>query len=291
MEENQNYSQENSHTKEKELIVRCLKGDALAFEKLFSKYRPQLLTYFLIRYADYFEAEDEVQEVLLKAYQSMPEFSSQDVFSQWLLSIASVFSQSKLKDKTPWSPDALEILKEHLMENAANEKLLQEIYQDYQEDFQIIDHVLFCFIVLTKTRFADEQESFVLSELFDFSPEDLTKLESLSEKEGKNVEAQLRETHEDLAEIYAQRCSLIKRDAPCTQCHDMASWLKGDEDAEEQREKLPLHYHEDALDSFDERLDLIRDRVSQKLSSPKFHQKLFDLLRLAIGEKGAEGES
>lgn len=279
-----------SSNEELQLIERCLRGEAQAFERLFAHFRPQLFYYFLLRNADFYEAEDDSQETLISAYENIQGISSKDAFTPWLFTFASQLSQSKLAGKTPWSSDALEILQEQLSEHPLNEKLLQEIYQDYEETYQVIDHILFCFIVMSKTHFAQEQESFLLSELYEFSLEELSAIQGLADTEKQALERKLRETHEDLAQTYLQRCSLVKRDAPCTQCQDFGRWLENEELIATQLENLELQYNEEAVESLDERLDLLRERLKQRFTSPKFHQQLFDFLRLALGEKGIEEE-
>lgn len=73
---------------DRELIVRCRKGDHLAFETLVGKYQQTILNLacHYVGYND--EVEDIAQKIFLKVYFSLPKFDIRRPFFPWLYRIA-----------------------------------------------------------------------------------------------------------------------------------------------------------------------------------------------------------
>ena len=78
---------EPSSGDERELIRRCLAGDASAFEPLVERYRQRVwrLAYQLLH--DREEAWDCAQEAFVRAFHSLPSFRGQSAFYTWLFRI------------------------------------------------------------------------------------------------------------------------------------------------------------------------------------------------------------
>jgi RNA polymerase sigma-70 factor (ECF subfamily) len=72
---------------ERELIQRCIAGDASAFEPLVEKYRQRVwrLAYQVLH--DREEAWDVAQEAFVRAFHSLPTFRGQSAFYTWLFRI------------------------------------------------------------------------------------------------------------------------------------------------------------------------------------------------------------
>jgi RNA polymerase sigma-70 factor (ECF subfamily) len=69
-------------------IVRCvLAGDINAFEYFLAKYREQVLK-IVRKHVPYGQVEETVQDVFVRAYQSLPAFKGKNGFLQWLSVIA-----------------------------------------------------------------------------------------------------------------------------------------------------------------------------------------------------------
>jgi RNA polymerase sigma-70 factor (ECF subfamily) len=78
---------ESSGIDERELIRRCLAGDASAFEPLVERYRQRVwrLAYQVLH--DREEAWDVAQEAFVRAFHSLPSFRGQSAFYTWLFRI------------------------------------------------------------------------------------------------------------------------------------------------------------------------------------------------------------
>jgi RNA polymerase sigma-70 factor (ECF subfamily) len=70
-----------------ELVVRVLAGDAGAFTELVARYHAACLRYAAHVLGDRMEAEDVVQETLLRAYRSLDRYQERQQFRPWLFRI------------------------------------------------------------------------------------------------------------------------------------------------------------------------------------------------------------
>jgi RNA polymerase sigma-70 factor, ECF subfamily len=70
-----------------EIVRRILKGDVNAFESLLIRYKDTVLN-IVKKHVPYNDVEETIQNVFLRAYQSLPSFRGESGFRQWLSSIA-----------------------------------------------------------------------------------------------------------------------------------------------------------------------------------------------------------
>ncbi|MGE5350938.1 MAG: RNA polymerase sigma factor [Acidobacteriota bacterium] len=70
------------------LIERCRRGDEEAFRTLVKIYRRQLYSYLWRLTGDRIQAEDAMQETLIKVWKAIGKYDHRNRFSSWLFSIA-----------------------------------------------------------------------------------------------------------------------------------------------------------------------------------------------------------
>ncbi len=70
-----------------EIVRRVLNGDVNAFESLLIRYKDTVLK-IVKKHVPYNDIEETIQNVFLRAYQSLPSFRGESGFMQWLSSIA-----------------------------------------------------------------------------------------------------------------------------------------------------------------------------------------------------------
>lgn len=270
-----------------QIVKRAKEGEVDALEKLIKKIRSPLVSYLYWRLGNLTEAEDLCQDLLIKIYSKLPELKEEDSFLPWALALASETCDPFLKNEEPWTPDAIEILNQHLVESPGLEKELHRIYQDYEEQYEIKDHIEFCFTVMAKSLFPKEQNIFLLKELFFLSDKDIGEI---TEKSLEEVKSQNKGSFETLAESFWDRCSLVRKGASCTQCQDLGKWLEGEKTLQKQQDSLPFGISKTASQGLENRLELVLEVSPDHSPSRKFHQALMDILRRALGKKGMENQ-
>ena len=84
---------------DKELILRFQQGDELAYVELVNRYRDRLIN-FVFRFVRSFEeAEDIVQDALLKLYTHKHYYKNIAKFSTWMYTIAGNLAKTELRKK------------------------------------------------------------------------------------------------------------------------------------------------------------------------------------------------
>ena len=84
---------------EDSIINRCKKGDNIAFEEIYNKYKKAMLNLsyrFLNRNED---ANDVLQESFIKAFQNISNFENEAAFGSWLKRVVINHSIDILKKK------------------------------------------------------------------------------------------------------------------------------------------------------------------------------------------------
>jgi RNA polymerase sigma-70 factor (ECF subfamily) len=78
----------NKKVEEQHLIDLALKGDEMAFAKLYNRYYNQVFAFCSRLLRGKHDVEDAVQQVFLEAWRSMARFEGRSLFSTWLTKIA-----------------------------------------------------------------------------------------------------------------------------------------------------------------------------------------------------------
>ncbi len=71
-----------------ERVLLACAGDRVAFDQLVHHYRPVLLALTFLRTRDLYEAEDLVQEILMRVWQKLPGLHQPALFLPWMKTIA-----------------------------------------------------------------------------------------------------------------------------------------------------------------------------------------------------------
>ena len=104
-----------THHTERELLVRCLKGDVSAFESLVAANRDRAYQYALSILRNHHDALDLSQEAFARAYRSLDRFDLNKPFRPWFLRILRNLCLNALKERThrpenPGPADGMEFI-------------------------------------------------------------------------------------------------------------------------------------------------------------------------------------
>lgn len=262
------------------LLKQAQSGDKSAQERLLGEVRPLLIRYLSRRLGNLPLAEDLTQEILLKIFSHLNQ-AKEEKFKTWMYQLASQECDSFVQEEEPWSPDSLLIFSQYLLDHEGHDLELFEVYTNHEEEFQIQDHVEFCFSTMSKSLFPQEQNIFLLREDAGLSPHDIATILGLSPE---TVKVRAEESVETLGEMLWERCSLVRPGAPCAQCQGLGRWLLGDEALKNQLKEMPFSKEETYKSSFATRMEWILDQGSLQSKSKYFHLKFSQLLLRVLGK-------
>jgi RNA polymerase sigma-70 factor (ECF subfamily) len=82
-----------------EIISRVLKGEQNAYAELVNRYQGYVFTLILSMIKSREDAEEEAQDVFIKAYRSLADFRGESKFSTWLYTITNTTCITFLRKK------------------------------------------------------------------------------------------------------------------------------------------------------------------------------------------------
>lgn len=84
---------------EKDLVINAKKGDVNAFCVLYDKYKRRLYNYAYYKLGNIEDAEDAVQDCMLKAFEQLNRLKKPESFSSWLFTILYHGCMSAVKEQ------------------------------------------------------------------------------------------------------------------------------------------------------------------------------------------------
>lgn len=204
----------------------------------FEKCRGQLKAYILRITTNTEDTEDIIQETYLKANKNIGSFRSESSLKTWLFTIASNLAKDLMRSKKRWPENVTDICKKAAM---GNRDFFQEAMQirmsSSQGNFEIKEHISFCFTCVSKSIPMEQQLVLLLKEVHAFRVKEIATIMELTEA---MVKYYLRTARSKMVEIYDHRCSLINKKGVCHQCTELNGIFNPKQKAEEELRKIEM---------------------------------------------------
>lgn len=195
------------------LLERARKGDADAFGALAEEHRASLLRLCYKMTGSPEEAEDLVQETLLKAYTHIAEFELRSSLSTWLHRIASNACLDHQRSRKPWD---LEKRWQWFRENGElQHQLEQNLYMSPERSAEVREVAATCINCITMSLPAKQRATIVLCDQLGFSRDEAAKAIGASVA---SVKTELHRARKVMTEVFEHRCSLVDESNECTGC-------------------------------------------------------------------------
>lgn len=205
----------HDQSREKDLIDRAQAGERSAFDVLLAEALPRArgVVRRMVGHPD--EADDIVQDAMLRAWESIGSFRGEARFSTWLTTIASRVAVDHLRRVKRWRTEA-QVAYANLC--AADESMSGEVIDAFsQPDFsyEVREHIAYCFACVGRSLPAHEQAALVLSDVVDMSGRDAAKVLGTSESVYRH---RLSAARQSMTEKYEGLCALVAKTGICHQC-------------------------------------------------------------------------
>lgn len=226
----------------------------------FEKCRPQLRSYILRMTASVEDAEDIVQDTYIKAFSNIATFKGESSLKTWLFAIASNLAKDLLKAKKRWVPNVTDICKEAAMSNRQFfEKAMNIRMTSPQGNFEIKEHITFCFTCVSKSLPLEQHIALLLKEVYEFKVKEIAEIMDTTEAMAKYY---LHVGRSKMIEIFDGRCALINKQGTCHQCTELNGIFNPKQNAQVELMKIDMVQEADKTDKshlFDLRMKVVRN--------------------------------
>jgi RNA polymerase sigma-70 factor (ECF subfamily) len=227
----------------------------------FETFQGELKSFLLRMTASAQDAEDIVQETYLKAHSKIDTFRGESSLKTWVFSIAANLARDLLKSKKRWPENVTDICKDAAL---GDKQFFQEALHiretSPQGNFEIREHIAFCFTCVSKSLPLEGHLVLLLKEVYSFKVREIAQILHLSDA---MVKYHLHVSRKKMIEIFDQRCSLINKTGICYQCTELNGIFNPKQNAQEELLKIEMA-REAENRSRDELFDL-RLKILQEL--------------------------
>lgn len=203
---------------ETQLVAHARAGDEAAFLRLVEPWRKPLFGYIYRMVTQRQDAEDLLQDVLVRVLESLSQFRGESRFKSWVFGIATHVSLDHLRRKKRWRVQAQ---LEGEQRALADEKQLEQVRSTLSQPgfvFEIREHIAACFSCVARTLEPEEQAALLLREVLGFTAQEAAKIIGISEPVFRHRLAAARAT---MIQSYEGLCQLINKSGACWQCRGL----------------------------------------------------------------------
>ncbi|MDX1910215.1 MAG: RNA polymerase sigma factor [Saprospiraceae bacterium] len=189
------------------------------FTNEFQQIKPQLRSYLLRMTASVTDTDDILQDTWIKASQNLASFQGNSSLKTWIFAIASNLAKDNLRFKKRWTEDVTDICKQEALGNRTFfETALHINATSPQGNFEIREHVAFCFTCISKSLPLPQQIALFLKEVYEFKVQEIAIIMDTSEA---MVKYYLHLSRNKMMEVFDRRCALINKEGICHQCSEL----------------------------------------------------------------------
>ncbi len=225
----------------------------------FERIRPQLRSYILRMTASTADTDDIVQDTWLKASQNIASFQGNSTLKTWLFAIASNLAKDHLRLKKRWTEDCTDLFKQ---ESLGNRAFLEEAMHlrttSPQGNFEIKEHITFCFTCISKSLPLEQQVAVLLKEVYAFKIKEIADIMAISEAMAKYY---LHVGRSKMIEVFDRRCALINKEGVCHQCTELNGIFNPKQNAQTELMKIDMARAAESKDKealFDLRMNIVQ---------------------------------
>src|SRR6202789_3144130 len=203
---------------EAQLVEKERQGDSLAFGSLLEPWRKPLFGYIYRMVMLRQDAEDLLQDVLVRVLEGIRTYRGEARFKSWLFGIATHVCLDHLRAKKRWRVEAELIGEKEATADPEKVAGLTALMQQPGFSFEIREHIAFCFSCISRTLPPEEQAAVMLKEVLGFTCEEAAKILSVSEPVFRH---RLAAARAKMTEDYDGLCALINKSGICHQCRGL----------------------------------------------------------------------
>jgi RNA polymerase sigma-70 factor (ECF subfamily) len=265
---------------EERLVDRARAGDREATEALVSPWRKPLYGYIYRMVTRREDAEDLLQETLMRAIEQIARFRGDASFKSWLFGIATHLSLDHLRRKKRWRVETQ--LEGEARARADPERMAEIRAMMARPDFsfEIREHIAFCFSCLARSLEPEKQAAIFLKEVLGLTAQEGASILGCSEPQFRH---HLSAARGSMIEAYDGMCQLINKTGACWQCRGLREIAPAANQGPDlvQIELGPgVSVTPESL--FEARLEIVRTADLEEGRTRELHEDFFDAVTRAV---------
>ncbi|HZS48843.1 MAG TPA: RNA polymerase sigma factor [Blastocatellia bacterium] len=265
-----------SNNKESELVDRASRGDNVAFEELLSEFQQPLFSYIYRMVTHRQNAEDLLQDVLVRVMQSLPQYRREAKFKTWLFGIATHVCLDHLRQKNRWSAEAQLKGEKATDEDPDAVAGLRTLLGQQDFVYEIREHIAFCFSCISRTLPPEEQAAVMLKEVLGFTAQEAAQIIGISEPVFRHSLSSARST---MTNRYEGLCQLVNKTGVCYQCQGLREVTpEGNRGKDLVRIEVAPNLAVSPENLFDSRLKIVREADLAFGKTRAMHDLFFEIL-------------
>lgn len=225
----------------------------------FERSGEQLKSYILRITASVADTEDIVQDTYIKAAEKLDTFKGQSSLKTWLFAIASNLAKDNLRARKRWVENVTDIAREAAL---GNPEFIREVlhirHTSPQGQFEIKEHIAFCFTCVSKSLPLEQQICVLLKEVYEFKVSEIVEILESTEA---MVKYYLHIGRQKMIQVYEGRCALINKQGVCHQCSELNGLFNPKQKFQEEVVKIEMAREAASSDKerlFDLRMQILR---------------------------------
>jgi RNA polymerase sigma-70 factor (ECF subfamily) len=258
---------------ESKLVERALGGDQTAFNELVDPLRKPLFSYIYRMVTNPQDAEDLLQDVIVRVLEGLRRYRGEARFKTWLFGIATHACLDHLRKRKRWRLEAQLIGEREAEADPEAMERISAIMRQPEFTFEIREHVAFCFACVSRTLEPEEQAALMLREVLGFTNQEAARMVGVSEP---ILRHRLSDARSKMTDAYEGLCQLINKTGACWQCKGLREFTPEAHRGQDlvQIEVAPgLSVTPENL--FEARLEIVRDARLSEGSTRRLHDDFF----------------
>jgi RNA polymerase sigma-70 factor (ECF subfamily) len=204
----------------------------------FEIHQTQLKSFLVRITASVADAEDIAQDTYIKASEKLHTFRGESSLKTWIFTIATNLAKDNKRAQKRWVENVTDITKQAALTNPEFFKEAMQIRMSSpQGEFEVKEHIAFCFTCISKSLPLEQQLCIFLKEVYGFKINEIQIILNTTEA---MVKYYLHTGRSKMIQIFDGRCALINKQGVCHQCSELNGIFNPQQNTQEELVKIDL---------------------------------------------------
>lgn len=198
------------------------------YQQSFIDFKPELQSFVFRLLANRQDTEDVVQDTYIKMQENLGSFKGKSSFKTWVFTIALNLAKNHLTRQKRWLESSQDYGARLHMNSPAHWDALVKVFESTPDkDYEIREHINYCFNCVNKTLELNQQICLLLKEIYGFKVSEIMQMTKLTEGVVKHA---LADARKNMVRIFDNRCSFVNKNGVCHQCTTLTGMLNKKQD-------------------------------------------------------------